>query len=80
MPRVGRGRIDGGLPGDFDRCYVESHLLGDRDILLTDDLALRISDGLRNATSMGFRSMSTRSVRMRRAAAERGSMAKPTLR
>ncbi len=31
----------GKCPGDFDRWYVESHLLSDRDVLLTDDLALR---------------------------------------
>ena len=31
----------GRRPGDFDRWYVESHLLGGRDILLTDDVALK---------------------------------------
>lgn len=39
----------GKRPGDFDRWYVESHLLGGRDVLLTDDLALRtMCDRLRN--------------------------------
>jgi len=31
----------GKRPGDFDRWHVESHILDDRDILVTDDLALR---------------------------------------
>lgn len=31
----------GKRPGDFDRWYVESHILGLRDFLITDDLALR---------------------------------------
>jgi hypothetical protein len=31
----------GKRPGSFDRWYVESHLIGRRDVLLTDDLALR---------------------------------------
>jgi hypothetical protein len=31
----------GKRPGDFDRWYVESHLLDRRDVFLTDDLALR---------------------------------------
>lgn len=30
----------GKRPGDFDRWYVESHLLGGRDVFLTDDLGL----------------------------------------
>jgi hypothetical protein len=39
----------GKRPGDVDRWYVESPLLGGRDILLTDDLALRtMCDRLRN--------------------------------
>jgi hypothetical protein len=39
----------GKRPGDLDRWYVESHLLGARDVLLTDDLALRtMCDRLRN--------------------------------
>jgi hypothetical protein len=39
----------GTRPGDFDRWYVESHLLGGRDILVTDDLPLRtMCDRLRN--------------------------------
>lgn len=31
----------GHRPGAFDRWYVESHLLGARDVLLTDDRGLR---------------------------------------
>lgn len=31
----------GQRPGDFDRWYVESHILDGRDILVTDDLGLR---------------------------------------
>jgi hypothetical protein len=31
----------GRCPGDFDRWYVESHLLDERDVFLTDDLGLR---------------------------------------
>lgn len=39
----------GKRPGNFDRWYVESHVLGGRDFLLTDDLALRsMCDRLRN--------------------------------
>jgi hypothetical protein len=39
----------GKRPGDFDRWYGESPLLGGRDVLVTDDLALRtMCDRLRN--------------------------------
>jgi hypothetical protein len=39
----------GRRPGDFDRWYVESHILDGRDVLVTDDLALRtLCDRLRN--------------------------------
>jgi len=31
----------GQRPGDFDRWYVEAHLLDGRDLLLTDDVGLR---------------------------------------
>jgi hypothetical protein len=39
----------GKRPGDFDRWYVESHVFGRRDVLLTDDVALRtMCDRLRD--------------------------------
>lgn len=39
----------GSRPGDLDRWYVESHLLEGRDVLLTDDRALRtLCDRLRD--------------------------------
>ena len=34
-------RGPGKRPGNFDRWYVEPHLLGDRDVFLTDDVGLR---------------------------------------
>ncbi len=32
----------GRCPGDTDRWYVESHIAGHRDVLITDDRALQI--------------------------------------
>jgi hypothetical protein len=39
----------GRCPGSFDRWYVESHILGGRDVIVTDDRALRaMCDRLRD--------------------------------
>jgi hypothetical protein len=51
----------GKRPGDFDRWYVESHLLGRRDVLVTDDLALRtMCDRLSNDHGFPVRAESLR--------------------
>jgi hypothetical protein len=52
----------GKRPGNVDRWYVESHLVGRRDVLLTDDLALRtICDRLRNEHGLPVRAQSLHS-------------------
>ena len=57
----------GKRPGDFDRWYVESHLLGGRDVLLTDDLGLEtMCDRLRNEHNFHIHAESLRGYIARR--------------
>jgi hypothetical protein len=52
----------GQRPGEFDRWYVESHVLGDRDVLITDDQGLRtMCDRLRNEHGLAVHAESVRS-------------------
>jgi hypothetical protein len=49
----------GKCPGDFDRWYIESHIAGGRDVLLTDDGALRaMCDRLREEHGLAVRTES----------------------
>jgi hypothetical protein len=49
----------GQRPGDFDRWYVESHVLGGRDVLITDDQGLRtMCDRLRDEHGFAVRAES----------------------